>query len=241
MSGAPGRFQLLATGTANDVRASAAEERVIHLGAQEERETSGPSVARTADRVAARSGGDLLRTLHERARAAALSPDDLAVYAGELDRFLRGVVAEQNGRIRKGQTPRRLARVARCLQVELTWGAETHRALTFDLGAGGFCAVLPSPPPLDGIVLAKLCLSRCKQVSASVRVAGLRTRRGSARVSFAFEGMADAERQQLEAYVADELLERFRYRSGSPPVGPPEHDSAGTRASPGHGFAAPGR
>lgn len=153
-----------------------------------------------------------LRELHERARSASLSSDERQDYADALDRFLAMVVSSQNQKIRAGQTLRRSPRVGRTVEVELTWSTCACRVVTLDLGNGGFSAILPEAPPLGDRVQAQLRLRRRDVVSGSLRVTDVRRRRGSARVSFAFEELGDAERAMLDAYVADELLSDFSYR-----------------------------
>jgi len=182
MSGSPGRFQVLTRTVDDPVPAPADEGIVIDIG----------------------TGNGL-----ERERR---SLEDLTAGDGSTDGFLRQVLAEQNGKILACQTPRQLARIARTVEVELEWGGGSQRVLTLDLSAGGFRALLASPPPLGEPLQAYLRLRRGERVAGVVQVAGVRGRRGSARVSFAFHEMAAADRTLLERYVVDQLLSNFRYR-----------------------------
>jgi hypothetical protein len=216
MSGAPGRFQLLAQRIADEPRAPRGEEAAFELAFELAwSDLAGGEPPHAGEPPGAVADGGALPLLQQRARIALLSPDELAAYWEGMDRFAREVLAEQNRGIPAGQTPRQLARVARTVGVELAWPGETHSVITLDLGAGGFCAVLASAPPFDEPLRAQLRLRRDERVYGSVRVAGVRRRRGSARVSFAFSELAEADRRLLERYVVDELLAHFRYRGGA--------------------------
>ena len=208
--GTPGRFQVLVREIAAERRDPAEARLAVEDGTRIALAEEGPVPVDGPSAAASTSRFGLLRALHEQARIAALSPDDRAAYFASMERFVSEVLAEQNGKVVPGQTPRQLARIARTVAVELEWAGEHHRAITLDLSSGGFRAVLASSPPRDEPVRALLHLGRQERVEASVRVAGVRRQRGSVRVSFAFHGMTEEDRRRLELYVADKLLAHAR-------------------------------
>ena len=116
------------------------------------------------------------------------------------------LLAAQNGQLDPRQRPRRGIRSRRALPVEVTWGGTARRGVTLDVGEGGFAALLAEAPPRDGRPAVTLFLSRREQVSCVARVTAARERRGSARVSFAFEEMAPSDVTRLRAALVDHAV-----------------------------------
>ena len=151
-----------------------------------------------------------LRALHEKNRTSRLHPGDLARYRAAVDRFLASVLEGQNAAVRSGHKPRAAVRVPRTVAVELSWAGGSARSVTLDLGMGGFSAVLGEPPPADQPLSVGLRIRRGDRIQCGVRVASVRHRRGSARVSFAFAELSETDALRLKMYVVDELLPMAR-------------------------------
>jgi hypothetical protein len=168
-----------------------------------------PAAAGTRDEAAsglrAEDAQDL-RRLHAEARASTLPPEDAARYSALVARLLERAVAAQNASLRLRERPRKVVRIRRALQVEVSWGAEVHRVLTLDVGTGGFSALLPLTPPREGTVAVRLQLARGEHLMLIARVADVRERRGTSRVSFAFENLGEAGVQRLERCLVHDLV-----------------------------------
>ena len=166
-------------------------------------------------RVVKESGQDWsscrsLLELHEKARRASLSPYEQARYSAAMKRLVQVANAGQNAGLKQGQVPRQTPRIPRALQLELLSSrGERQKTVTLDLGLGGFLALLPTGAAHRESLTAVLHLRHREQVKAGVRVVGAQARRGTARVSFAFENMSEADSLRLEAFIADDLVRRF--------------------------------
>lgn len=150
------------------------------------------------------------RKLHAAVRTG-LQPRDAARYAALSDRLLGVVLVAQNEALVAGHRPRTGIRSRRALRVDLTWDREVHRAITVDVGNGGFGALLAVTPPRNTAVLAKLHLSHRESVALVARVVGSRERRGTARVSFAVMNVGEDERIRLERVLLDDALAEVRF------------------------------
>ena len=150
-----------------------------------------------------------IRRLHERARCSGLDPDELATYSAAMERFLSDVVAKQNAHLTNGQVPRQVPRIARSLQLQIASSREVVRTVTLDLCIGGFSALLPAAMSLTDPLSVTICLRRGELVTSPVRVVSVRGRGRCARVSFAFDRLAEAELERLKVLMADELVSRF--------------------------------
>jgi hypothetical protein len=147
---------------------------------------------------------------HEHARAGTLSGDGLADYRAGRDELARALLGAQAASIRSGETPRQALRVARALQADIEWSVDKVRAVTQDLSAGGFSALLAKAPPTDEDIKVQLRLPGSEMVSGHARVVGALVQPAAVRVSFAFRGMAPAERDKLEFVVFDTVLQQIR-------------------------------
>jgi hypothetical protein len=135
-----------------------------------------------------------------------LSPAETKRYEEVSASLLARVLAAQHARVEPGRAPRASLRAQRALRVELTWGATVHRAVTMDVGTGGFAALLSATPPRNTAVLTKLYLSQSETLLLVARVAGARERRGTARVSFAFVDVDCDEAIRLRRCLLDDAL-----------------------------------
>lgn len=123
--------------------------------------------------------------------------------AGELFRLL---LDAQNAQLDPRHRPRRAIRARRALPVEVTWEGKARRGVTLDFGEGGFAVLLAEAPPREAVATAALSLSRRERISCAVRVVAARERRGSARISFAFEGMTAEDAAKLRGRLVGDAV-----------------------------------
>jgi hypothetical protein len=147
---------------------------------------------------------------HEQARAGTLSGEGLAVYRAGRDELARALLGAQVASLKSGEMPRQALRVARALQADIEWSVSKVRAVTQDLSAGGFSALLAKAPPNDEDVRVQLRLPGSEMLSAKARVVGSIVQPAAVRVAFAFTGMGPAERDRMEFLVFDTVLQQIK-------------------------------
>jgi hypothetical protein len=149
------------------------------------------------------------RALHARAKSGALAGADLAAYRAGRDELARALLAAQQVMMKPGELPRRQLRAARALQVDLDFGKDKLRAMTLDVSAGGFAALLARPPVPGDAARVSVRLPGQDPVSSVARVADVKIQPGNARVSFAFTGLEPDEVERLETFVFDAVLDQL--------------------------------
>lgn len=147
---------------------------------------------------------------HELARAGTLSGDGLADYRAGRDELARALLGAQVAALKTGERPRQALRVARALQADLEWSVDKVRVVTQDLSVGGFSALLAKSPPTDEEVKVQFRLPGPELLDGRAQVVGALVQPAAVRVSFAFVGMAQAERDKLEFVVFDTVLQQIR-------------------------------
>jgi hypothetical protein len=151
----------------------------------------------------------VFRALHDKAKQGALSADDAATYRAGCDELARALMAAQRFTPKPGEPPRHALRVARALAVDLESPVSKVRAMTVDLGATGFSAILGKAPAAGEELTATLRLPGRDPLVATVAVADARPQPGSARVAFAFRKLPEADRAALELLVIDTALSQI--------------------------------
>lgn len=151
----------------------------------------------------------LFRTLHEKAKQGALSPEDAEAYRAGCDELARALMAAQRLAARPGEAPRHALRVARAVQVDLETPLSRVRAMTVDLGVSGFSAILAKAPRAGEELTATLKMPGGAPIAAAVIPADARQQTGSVRVAFTFRKLPDAERAALETLVIDTALSQL--------------------------------
>src|SRR5512137_1240450 len=145
---------------------------------------------------------------HEQARGGTLTADGMADYRAGRDELARALLGAQVAQLRPGETPRQVLRVARALQADLEWSVDRVRVVTQDLSAGGFSALLAKAPPTDEEVKVQLRLPGSEMIGGRARVVGAISQPSAVRVSFAFAGLGQPERDKLEFVVFDTVLQQ---------------------------------
>ncbi len=151
----------------------------------------------------------VFRTLHDKAKQGGLAGEDADAYRAGCDELARALLAAQKLAAKPGEAPRHALRVARALQIDLESPTSKVRAMTVDLGVGGFSAILAKPPPAGEDVTVTMKVPGREPLVATVVPAEVRTQTGSVRVSFAFKQLADANRAALEMLVIDTALSQL--------------------------------
>ncbi|HTT71700.1 MAG TPA: PilZ domain-containing protein [Anaeromyxobacteraceae bacterium] len=146
------------------------------------------------------------RETHEKSKQGTLSARDLSAYRAARDELARALLAAQHLTVQPGQQPRRALRVARALQANLEFRDGTVRALTQDISAGGFSALIAKPPQLDEEVVVTLRIPGQEPVKVEARVNEVKPLVGNARVSFVFQHLAEALAERVETFVFDAVL-----------------------------------
>jgi hypothetical protein len=153
---------------------------------------------------------DEFERLHARARACALSGEELRRYEDSREELVRVVLSAQRLSLKAGQIPRERLRVQVKLEVRLKlrgWGLV---ASTLDVSSGGFAALLSYASSAGERGDATLLLPRGVRVETRASV-GAVTRSGAAfRTSFIFEGLSTEARTALELLVFDIVLAELR-------------------------------
>lgn len=153
------------------------------------------------------------KALHAKAKNGSLTANERARYeAGraQLERML--IVAQQIGH--GGQTLRSTLRMAKMLKVEIMPDNEPLlRTSTIDLASGGFAALLPGGMRTGKTAGFTLHLPApgggSNPISGRVTVASSRPQTTLFRVSFRFEQLEPAAKNQLAMTLIDAVLERF--------------------------------
>ena len=146
------------------------------------------------------------RELHEKARLQQLAGSELQTYRAGRGELARALIATQRLTLKPGETPRHVLRVAHALQVTLEL-AENVRAITIDLSIGGFSCLVGWTLALNQEVKLALRLpGREDPLVGKARVVGVKPQAGNVRVSFAFVGLSEEQRERLELVVFDVVL-----------------------------------
>lgn len=149
------------------------------------------------------------RELHEAARGGTLSPADLKTYRAGRDELARSLLAAQRLTLKPGDVPRQALRVARALQVDLDFTTSRLRGVTIDLSTGGFSCLLARAPGAGEEAGFSLRLPGAAPLAGRAHVADLKPQAGSVRVSFRLVGLDEADRERLELFVFDTVLEQL--------------------------------
>jgi c-di-GMP-binding flagellar brake protein YcgR len=146
------------------------------------------------------------RQLHDRAKRGAMEPRELGDYIKARDELARALIAAQHLTVPPGQRPRRALRVPRALQADIDLGVKSVRAMTFDVSAAGFGALLPSAPRVGDEAKVALRLPSAEPLRATVRVSEVKAQPGSARASFLFVDLCEDDAEKIERFVFDAVL-----------------------------------
>jgi hypothetical protein len=150
------------------------------------------------------------RRLHETARKGTLSERDRATYLAARNELAQALLATQRISLQPGQVPRRALRVPCALQVDLEFHDGSERAITRDVSAAGFAALLSRPPAVHDEVKVALRIPGGEPLRGQARVIEVKRQTGNAHACFEFIGLDRSEADHLESFVFDAVLERLK-------------------------------
>jgi hypothetical protein len=155
--------------------------------------------------------GDWLNTfrrLHSRAvRGQLTASEGVNYYRGrnELARLLFGL---QQLTLQPGQVPRQWIRICQPVQVDVELDSTRVQALTVDLGVGGFGTILTQEPVINGTARYVLHLPSVEPLSGQATIMEAKPSDVGYRTAFSFHPLSDKERERLEFFIFDIVLER---------------------------------
>jgi PilZ domain len=167
--------------------------------------------------------------LRAAARVGALDAGGLRRYRAARDDLLQVLLLGQLIMHEFGHPARQFVRMVTALQVDLCAPGIKLRASTLDISTGGFSALVGMAPAAGVEVMFSIRLPGTAPVKGTARVIGAIRRAGHMRVSFAFAGLAEDAREQLNSFISDALLNQLAHRLSSFPdavAGGGEVDSA---------------
>jgi PilZ domain-containing protein len=150
------------------------------------------------------------RALHEKAKAGALMGADLSAYRSGRDELARALLAAQRMALPSGVRPRQALRVPRALQADLQFPDGDVRAMTVDVSAGGFAALMAKPPKVGEELKVALRIPGGEPLRSDARVIEVRAQVGNARASFQLVGLEEADAERLELLVFDAVLAQLQ-------------------------------
>jgi len=150
------------------------------------------------------------RELHGEAKRKALVGPDLADYRAARDELARALLAAQHVALHAGQKPRQQLRVSRALQADLEFADGRVRAMTLEISAGGFAALLAKPPRPGEDLKVSLRVPGGEPIHAGARVVDVKAQPGNARASFQLVGLGEDDLERLEMFVFDAVLEQLQ-------------------------------
>jgi hypothetical protein len=149
------------------------------------------------------------KALHQKAKNGRLSEEERQSYQSARDELAAALLAAQRVQTKPGQSPRKALRASRALQADLERDGKSFRALTLDLSAGGFGALLGGTPVVGEKLKVTLRLPGGELVSSAARIVGVIPQGGASRVACSFDGMPADEQEKLELLVFDTVLDQM--------------------------------
>lgn len=162
-----------------------------------------PRVPRLSDWLAG------FRELHERARAGQLAPEELTAYRDARAELGKTLLVAQQISYDFGRARRQGIRVAWALQVDLEIGRGQVRAVTVDISSGGFAVLLGAALPRGSELAFEIRLPGGHRVSGTARVINAVEGPAHYRASFAFADVPAGDRDRLELFLFDKILDRL--------------------------------
>jgi len=150
------------------------------------------------------------RALHAKAKQGALAGRDLAGYQAAREELARALLSAQRVTLQPGQHARRTLRVSRALQADLEFHDGGVRAMTLDVSAGGFAALLARAPRVDEEVEVSLRIPEREPLCARARVVEVKQQVGTVRASFEYVGLDADDAERLETFIFDAVLAQMQ-------------------------------
>jgi len=151
------------------------------------------------------------RALHQKARNNTLTAREHDAYLAGRNELARAILASQKMGLVPGQVPRQALRAARVLPIEIEVHGRMRPHLTMEISAGGFASILAEAPPNDRLVRFSLKLPNEQElISGEAACVQTTPQPGRCRCCFRFENLGSIDREKLELFVFDVLLENIK-------------------------------
>jgi len=151
------------------------------------------------------------RGLHNRAREGKLDEGELGRYHEAREELAQALVGAQKISLRPGESARNALRVPRAMQVDISVPGGKQRAMTLDISANGFSAMLGIGLPVGerhDIVLKMP--GGAPPLEAQASVVGTKRQGGTYRVGYEFAKLTPEQSEQLMYLVFDAALEALK-------------------------------
>jgi hypothetical protein len=168
---------------------------------------------------------ETLRELHTKAKVGDLTPEDQARYQTARDELARVVLLAQQIGVQPGQPARRAVRATRVLQAHIEVSGGAMLAVTVQLSAGGFGALLTKAPNVGDEVKVALHV-RKDTFHAAARVLNVTPQGRNFLASFQFVGLSEAESERLQMLVFDTILDQLPQEDQAPATDAADADGA---------------
>jgi hypothetical protein len=150
------------------------------------------------------------RYLHEKAKKKDLNESEKGLYLAAREQFARALTAAQGLTLKPGESARQAFRVAQAMQVELSFGSGMVRAVTQDLSRGGLSVTIAqNPDPKESVGFSLRMPGGTNPLVGRAKAVSAKKQPGNYRVSFAFEGLSEADQERLELILFDAALARI--------------------------------
>jgi hypothetical protein len=151
------------------------------------------------------------RGLHSRARDGKLDERELQRYHEAREELAQALVGAQKIALKPGEHARDALRVPRAMQVDISVPGGKHRAMTLDVSANGFSAMLGIGLPLGERhdVVLKMP-GGATPIEAQAAVVGTKRQGGTYRVSYEFARLIPEQSEQLMYLVFDSALDALK-------------------------------
>ena len=151
------------------------------------------------------------RGMHNRARDGKLDERELGRYLEAREELAQALVGAQKISLRPGESARSALRVPKAMQVDISVPGGKQRAMTLDVSANGFSAMLGIGLPVGerhDIVLKMP--GGAPPLEAQASVAGTKRQGSTYRVSYEFAKLSPEQGEQLMYLVFDAALDALR-------------------------------
>lgn len=150
------------------------------------------------------------RYLHEKAKKKDLNESEKGLYLSAREQFARALTAAQGMTLKPGESARQAFRVAQAMQVELSFASGIVRAVTQDIARGGLSVTIAqNPDPKESVGFSLRMPGGVNPLVGRAKAVSAKKQPGNYRVSFAFEGLSEADQERLEFILFDAALARI--------------------------------
>ena len=150
------------------------------------------------------------RALHDRAKKGDLRSAEQRAYLAAREQLAKTLTKIQGLTMLPNQTARQSFRVALALPVKIELAGEPQRAVTLDVGTGGFATMIQKVPNASEQVGFELKLpGGAMPVAGRARLVDARKQVGNFRAAFAFVDLSPSDIEAVEWALFENVLTRL--------------------------------